>query len=239
MHSSNISNIFYCPDISDTCTLSDEESRHAVRVLRLKKKDEIYLVDGNGGLFKGEILLAHPKKSQIEILEKLPTTNYQLPTDLHLAVAPTKSSDRFEWFLEKATEIGVTEITPLICEHSERKIVNVARSEKVLVAAMKQSLNLFLPKLNPSKKFSDFFSFSPIQYTQKFIAHYDGKHLKYLYEKGKAAIILIGPEGDFSENEINLAKENGYVEASLGKNRLRTETAAIMACHTIRLMNES
>lgn len=252
------SNIFYHPHISETCILSEEESLHAVRVLRLKTGDEINLTDGKGGLFTGKITESDPKKCALKIISKLPVSSSRPPAHLHLVVAPTKSIDRYEWFLEKATEIGVSEITPVICEHSERKILNIERLEKILIAAMKQSLNLYLPRLNPLIKFQEFIISSGRNeeeknkaILQKFIAHSDnpgqtaidylpsGHHLKNCYEKGRDVVILIGPEGDFSEEELWLAKEKGFAEVSLGKQRFRTETAAIIACHTVSLLNEN
>lgn len=252
--------LFYHPDISETCILSEEESKHAIRVLRMNIKDEIFLTDGKGRLFKAEIIEANPKKCAVKITAELSSTGLPglfenspaLPervssppsAHLHLAVALTKNTDRYEWLLEKATEIGVNEITPLVCEHSERKKVNNERLGKILVSAMKQSLNLFLPVLNPLRNFPEFVAISLVQKNkenkvlQKFIAHYSETHLKNCYRKGNDALILIGPEGDFSDREIRLAVNNGFTEVSLGKSRLRTETAAIVACHTISLANE-
>lgn len=240
-----ISTVFYHPQVYETGILSKEESRHAIRVLRLKKGDEIYLADGKGGLFKAEILEPDPKKCIVKVIDTLSTTRFKPSLHLHLAVAPTKNSERFEWFLEKAIEIGISEITPMICEHSERRIIKTDRLEKLAIAAMKQSLNLFLPEINSPVSFHNFLSSGPAlsnkkesEKMQKFIAHHSGIALKNLYQKGKDAIILIGPEGDFSEKELASARANGFVEVSLGNNRLRTETAAIVACHTIKLMNE-
>jgi 16S rRNA (uracil1498-N3)-methyltransferase len=163
----------------------------------------------------------------------------QRPFSLHLAVAPTKNIDRFEWFLEKATEIGITEITPVICEHSERTNLRTDRLLKVLISAMKQSLNLHLPVLNEPVRFSDFLKkdFSG----QKFIGYVEEKQeilLKERYQKGSDCVILIGPEGDFSKEEIEKAKQNGFETISLGNSRLRTETAAIVATMTINLLND-
>jgi 16S rRNA (uracil1498-N3)-methyltransferase len=156
----------------------------------------------------------------------------------HIAIAPTKNIERLEWFLEKATEIGIKEITPVLCEHSERKIINMERLEKIIVSAMKQSLKTYIPVLNPLTRFTDFVS-KPFN-GQKFIAHCtEGirSELIHSYVKQSESLILIGPEGDFSPKEIEFAKSNGFIEISLGKSRLRTETAGIVACHTINLLN--
>uniref|UniRef100_UPI003F6AA56A RsmE family RNA methyltransferase n=1 Tax=Winogradskyella sp. TaxID=1883156 RepID=UPI003F6AA56A len=158
---------------------------------------------------------------------------------LHLVVAPTKMNDRYEWFLEKATEIGVEEITPIICDHSERKVIKPDRFEKIIQAAMKQSLSCYLPKLHPAISFSDFI----VQRfkAQKFIAHCeetDRKSLKTQIQLHKNCVILIGPEGDFSVKEIEIALQHQYIPVTLGKYRLRTETAAIAACHSVAFINE-
>ncbi|MFA5556653.1 MAG: 16S rRNA (uracil(1498)-N(3))-methyltransferase [Flavobacteriaceae bacterium] len=227
--------LFYSPEInSETVSFSfdKEESRHIVRVLRKKEKDIIHLTNGKGFLFEGEIISALEKKCEVKIMSStfFEPTNYEL----HLVVAPTKMNDRYEWFLEKATEIGVSEITPIICEHSERKEIKPERFEKILLSAMKQSLQYYLPKLNPATRFSDFIKKE--NGGQLFIAHCvetDKKELaKEAQAKGKITI-LIGPEGDFSEKEISLALTNRYIPVSLGNTRLRTETAAVYASAVI------
>ena len=180
----------------------------------------------------------HPKKCRLSILnvqKEDRRKNYWL----HVAIAPTKSISRFEWFLEKATEIGIDEITPLLSEHSERKVVKFERSEKILISAMKQSQKAFLPKLNELTSFNEFIQKNSEK--QKFIAHCnDGEknHLKNAIQKGNNMVILIGPEGDFSLEEVLEAKEKGFEEISLGDERLRTETAGIVACHTVNLIFE-
>lgn len=230
--------LFYCPDLQgSTYTLNEDESKHIIRVLRLKNRDFIHLTDGKGGLFKAELTDDHPKRCTVNIVDT--QTNYGKKNfKLSLAVAPTKNIGRYEWFLEKATEIGINEITPIICEHSERKEIKLARLEKVIVSAIKQSLKAFIPKINKAEKFQHFIKqdFS----TQKFIAYCDGDHnlLKEQYIPKSDVIILIGPEGDFSPNEVELAIKHGFIPVSLGKSRLRTETAAIIACHTINMINE-
>jgi len=157
---------------------------------------------------------------------------------LHIAIAPTKNIDRIEWFLEKATEIGIDEITPLICIHSERRTVNAERLNKVIIAAMKQSLKAYLPKLNKETKIEEFIRQQTT--SSKFIGYCSGdtQKLKDMYKSGNDAVILIGPEGDFSEGEVMKAKENGFIPINLGNSRYRTETAALVACHTINLMND-
>lgn len=230
--------LFYCPDLQgNTYTLNEDESKHIIRVLRLKNGDFIHLTDGKGGLFKAELTDDHPKRCTVNIVDT--QTNYGKKNfKLSLAVAPTKNIGRYEWFLEKATEIGIDEITPMICEHSERKEIKLARLEKVIISAIKQSLKAFIPKINKAEKLQHFIKkeFS----TQKFIAYCDGDHnlLKEQYIPKSDVIILIGPEGDFSPNEVELAIKHGFIPVSLGESRLRTETAAIIACHTINMINE-
>ncbi len=230
--------LFYCLDIQgSTHTLNEDESKHIIRVLRLKNGDLINLTDGKGGLYKAELIDDHPKRCTVSIVDA--QNNYgKRSFKLHLAVAPTKNIGRYEWFLEKATEIGIDEITPIVCEHSERKEVKLARFEKVIVSAIKQSLKAFIPKLNKVDKFQDFIKqdFSG----QKFIAYCDEDHnlLKKQYTPRSDVIILIGPEGDFSPEEIKLAIKQGFVPVSLGESRLRTETAAIAACHSINMIND-
>jgi 16S rRNA (uracil1498-N3)-methyltransferase len=229
--------LFYTPGITDSNFYLDEtESKHAVRVLRLTNGDKIQLVDGNGNFFEAQIVNAHPKRCEVEITEKIggfgKRNHY-----LHLAVAPTKNIDRFEWFLEKATEIGVDEITPVLCDHSERKVIKNERLEKVIISAMKQSLKAYLPKLNgltPLKNILD----SNFE-GKRFIAHcyeQDKRELKNELASSQSNLILIGPEGDFSEEEVKLAVEKRFIPVSLGESRLRTETAAVVACHTVNLL---
>lgn len=231
--------LFFSSEIHDgNGILSPDESRHAVKVLRLNMNDEIHVIDGKGGFFKAVITVPNAKKCVFQITEQLPDpgqTNYSL----HIAIAPTKNIDRLEWFLEKATEIGISEITPILCQRSERKVIKPERLEKVLLSAMKQSFKAQLPRLNPLVSYQQFIETSSAQ--QKLVAHCnpgEKEPLKNAYTPSKDVLILIGPEGDFSENEVALAKENGFHEISLGKSRLRTETAAIVACHTINLVNE-
>ena len=215
---------------------SKEESRHIVKVLRKVEGDLLQITNGRGSIFTAKIVTVDPKNCKAQIVEE----NKQIPKlySLHLAVAPTKMNDRFEWFLEKATEIGVDEITPLLCERSERKTIKPERLERIIQSATKQSLQAFLPKLNPLTHFDDFLNAE--NNAMKFIAHCDEGEkleLKRCIQADKDVIILIGPEGDFSPEEIKMAIEKRYRPVSLGRNRLRTETAAIVACHTVTITN--
>ncbi|MEM9649432.1 MAG: 16S rRNA (uracil(1498)-N(3))-methyltransferase [Bacteroidota bacterium] len=231
--------LFYNPSLDNSFKqffFSAEESKHIVKVLRKKEGDLLHITNGKGYFYKAKILLADLKKCKAEIVSEKRSVPKR--HSLHLAVAPTKMNDRYEWFLEKATEIGIDEITPIICEHSERKVLKTERMERVLQSAMKQSLQTFLPKLNPAISFKQFMELQPNGL--KFIAHCDEGEkveLKRKVAADKDIIILIGPEGDFAKDEIALALEKGYLPVSLGRNRLRTETAAIVACTTVSMLN--
>jgi 16S rRNA (uracil1498-N3)-methyltransferase len=232
--------IFYTPELSGTTyTLDETESKHCVRVLRLEQGDEITLVDGRGGFFTAEIVDTNPKRCAVKMIKS--ELNFGLRNfQVHIAIAPTKNIERIEWFLEKATEIGINRVTPLLCRFSERKEIKTERLEKVMVSAMKQSLKAYLPQLDPLTKFNDFIS-QPFD-GQKFIAHCDEQHrdlLKKLVVPNQKYLILIGPEGDFSSEEIELAIKAGFHPVSLGDSRLRTETAGVVACHTFNLLNEN
>lgn len=232
--------LFYNPDINEQTeqlSFSKDESKHIVKVLRKSVGDELQLTNGKGWLFKAEILISDLKNCVAAITSKTfqEKRNYQL----HLAVAPTKMNDRYEWFLEKATEIGIDVITPIICDHSERKTINTDRFEKIIQSAMKQSLHVYIPKLNKSMLFEEFIKkeFNG----QKFIAHCElteRKSLKKVLNLHQNATLLIGPEGDFSTREIALAIESGFLPVTLGTTRLRTETAAVVACHSVAILNE-
>ncbi len=231
--------LFYTPDISEeTYTLDEIESKHCIKVLRLNINDNIELINGNGTFYEAKIIEANPKKCKVEItktIKEFGKRNHYI----HIAIAPTKNIDRFEWFLEKATEIGIDEITPILCEHSERKMIKPERLEKIIISAIKQSIKAYKPKLNDLTNYSDFVIQSSDY--EKYIAHCEENKktlLKNSYCKGQNVIILIGPEGDFSPSEISLAKQNNFQEISLGESRLRTETAGVVACHTINLLNE-
>ena len=232
--------LFYNPEISEDAEnfyFDREESKHIIKVLRKREGDNLFVTNGLGFLFKTEIILASDSKCQVKIVssEKGEALKYHL----HLAVAPTKMNDRFEWFLEKATEIGVSEITPILCDHSERKIIKTDRFDKIIQSAMKQSLHYYLPKLNEPIAFKDFIKQENTGLN--LIAHCeetDKKSLKEVVQPNQDATILIGPEGDFSEKEIKLALENNYLAVMLGNTRLRTVTAAVIACHSVAFINE-
>ena len=232
--------LFYTPDInSDEYTLSKEESRHCIQVLRKKIGDIIYLVDGKGGYYKATLIGDNPKSCHLKI-DNIERNYGKSDIHIHIAIAPTKMNERFEWFLEKSTEIGINEITPIICEHSERKVLKLERMNKILVAAMKQSKQAYLPKLNAAVSFDSFVSNNTIE--ERYIANCaendKKKQLKEVIKKGTDTLVLIGPEGDFSQKEINYAMRHGFSSVSLSKNRLRTETAAIVSCNTINLINQ-
>ncbi len=231
--------IFYTPDISGNIyTLDETESKHCIRVLRLEKGDEITLVDGRGGFFSAEIADPDPKRCSVKVIRRELNSGLR-HFQVQLAIAPTKNTDRMEWFLEKATEIGISRVTPLLCRYSERKEIKHDRLEKVMVSAMKQSLKAYLPKLDELTKFDEFIR-QPFE-GQKFIAHCEEQHrelLKHVVEPNQNYLILIGPEGDFSTEEIDAALTAGFRPVSLGDSRLRTETAGVVACHTFNLLNE-
>ena len=231
--------LFYKPDLDSSYMqlfLSEEESKHVVRVLRKKEGDLLEITNGKGTRFTAEILESNPKKCLLEVREshKKP----QPPYEFHLAIAPTKTNDRFEWFLEKATEIGVSRITPLLCDRSERKQVKLERYEKIIVSAMKQSLRDYKPVLNPITRFDEFI----LQEKEGagFIAHCaegEKSEFKRVVQPDHSLTLLIGPEGDFSPDEISCALQRGYSPVSLGSNRLRTETAGIVACAIVAMRN--
>ncbi|MBK7173893.1 MAG: 16S rRNA (uracil(1498)-N(3))-methyltransferase [Bacteroidales bacterium] len=222
--------------LNSSIQLDTEESYHCIKVLRKRIGDTIHVTDGHGNLYVCSLADENHKGCQITVLSF--TEQEKRAFRLHIAIAPTKNIDRFEWFLEKTTEIGIDEITPLICEHSERTVVRTDRLQKILVSAMKQSMNLYLPKLNEPCKFNQFIH---QEYTgQKFIGYVEEKQeilLKDAYQKGSDAIILIGPEGDFSPAEVKHSVESGFSAISLGPSRLRTETAGMVACMTVNHAN--
>ena len=230
--------LFYAPDIELTNELPAEEAAHALRVLRLKAGDELMLTDGKGCFYHAEIAVADQKHCLLNILETTPQPALW-KRHLHLALAPTKNMDRMEWLAEKATEIGFDELTFLNCRYSERRVIKLERIEKIVVSALKQSLKAHMPKLN---ELTDFSKFIRQPFTgQKFIAHcYPGDKslLKDSLNAEEDALVLIGPEGDFSEEEVALAIENGFQPISLGASRLRTETAALVAVHLMNLAHQ-
>lgn len=231
--------VFYTPDITtDEYILNEEESRHCMKVLRLVIGDIVHLIDGRGGLYEAEIIAESKRNVTLRVLKT--TREYQKRNhSLHIAVAPTKNIDRLEWFLEKATEIGIDTITPLICERSERKIVKEDRLNKVITSAVKQSLQAYHPVLNEAVSFKEFISKATADY--KMIAHCeDGEprgFISQVSEPGQRYLILIGPEGDFTPNEIQLALQNDFKPLTLGNTRLRTETAALAACFEVNYLN--
>lgn len=230
--------VFYTPDIATSCEMPEEEAGHCLRVLRLTTGDEVTLTDGKGNFYKAVISAATNKRCQLKIMETLPQEKGWNGW-LHVAMAPTKNMDRTEWFAEKATEIGFDELTFLNCRYSERKVIKTERIEKILVSAIKQSLKANKPILN---EMTDFNKFITQDFKgQKFICHcYEGekKLLKEALVPGEDALILIGPEGDFSEEEVAKAMDAGFQPVSLGKSRLRTETAALVASQTLNLFNQ-
>lgn len=231
--------LFYHPDLDENAsqfTFSEDESKHIVKVLRKKEDDILQITNGKGYRFEAKITDADPKKCKVQILSN--SKRHRRMHWFHLVMAPPKSNDRYEWFLEKATEIGVDEITPIICEHSERKTIKHERSEKVVQSAMKQSLRSYLPKLNQAIRFKDFLDKE--HQGLLFIAHCSDMEkvdLKRRIIPDRDITVLIGPEGDFSDTEIKAALDRGFLAVSLSDSRLRTETAAIVACTTVNLIN--
>ena len=228
---------FYTPDIEKSHELPEEEAAHALRVLRMQQGDEMVLMDGKGNYYQAVISAAQGKRCQFQIVEKMPQPR-QWTGHLHLAMGPTKNMDRTEWLAEKATEIGFDELSFLNCRWSERKVIKTERIDKILIAAMKQSHKAEKPVLNEMIDFKKFIS-QKIE-GQKFIAHChreDLPELRHVIAPNQDVTVLIGPEGDFSEEEVALAEKNGYQSISLGKSRLRTETAALVAVHIMHLFN--
>lgn len=230
--------LFYTPDIhTDVHTLDEEESKHCIRVLRLGKGDIVHLIDGKGGWYKALIADPHPKQTLLNVVDVQREVGKRRHF-LHIAVAPTKNIERLEWFLEKSTELGIDEITPVICDRSERRDVKTERLVKIITSAVKQSLKAYHPVLNPAIKFKDFVE---RQFKgEKYIAHCIEEQktsLKNEIEHGSRYLILIGPEGDFTSAEVDIAKQHGHIPISLGESRLRTETAALEACFEINYLN--
>lgn len=231
--------LFYTIGVNgNVAMLSEEESWHCAKVLRMSDGDLVMLTDGLGNLYEGKLVKVHPKGSLAEIV-KTTLKHGTLKWNLHIAIAPTKSLDRLEWFLEKATEIGIQTITPIICDHSERDVVKLPRLEKILVSAMKQSMRAYLPTLKEPRRFRQLIMDN--HPGQRFIAYCPTgleESLAKKYLPGSDVTIAIGPEGDFSPDEFERAKQSGFVPVSLGPSRLRTETAGIVACHSINVLNE-
>ncbi len=230
--------LFYAPDLNtEDCFLNEEESKHCIKVLRLRKDDLIEIIDGKGSFYHAKIIAPDPKKTRFSILQTeigFGKRNHHL----HIAIAPTKNIERLEWFTEKATEIGIDEITPILCQRSERKTINHERLNKVITSAVKQSLKAYHPKLNQPASLSSLIEGQTE--SQKWIAHCaEGEKvsIKEALNPQKKYLILIGPEGDFSPQEINMALENGFQTITLGNSRLRTETAALEACFEVNFLN--
>ncbi len=231
-------NLFYAPDIAAPYyQLSEEESKHLIRVFRYKTGDEVFFTDGKGYIYTCTIIDDSPKHCKVEVLLKAAGSDKR-PFMLQMGVAPTKNISRFEWYLEKATEIGIDTIIPFVSFHSERKEIKTDRLNRVITAAVKQSLKSYHPQLHGMMKFKEMIAL-PFD-GQKFIAYIDKEvtlELSKAYQPGSNAFVLIGPEGDFSPEEVKMAKQHGFIPVRLGPSRLRTETAAVAACHTINLFN--
>lgn len=229
-------NLFYHPEIvSGINVLSSEDSRHATKVLRLKPGEVIELTDGKGTLYEAQIRSIDFKGCKFEITKRIPQP--RRPYHIHIAIAPTKNMDRTEWFVEKAVELGVDQITFLLCRNSGRKTINTDRLQKLVISAIKQSRQAWMPELNPMMPLKDILSSKA---ALKFIAHVDPNqpnHLKNLARPKGDYLVMIGPEGDFTPEEIRSATEAGFEKVSLGTSRLRTETAGLAACHTLHLVN--
>lgn len=232
--------IFYAPEIyGKEFTLDEYESRHCIRVLRMRAGTQVNLIDGKGNLYEGFISIADQKACRIEIRNVI--LDFEKRSyNLHIGISPLKNNDRFEWFVEKSVEIGIDEITPVVCDNSERKSIKPDRINNIIISAMKQSIKTFRTRLNHPVTFSEF-----IRLTDKgihLIAHCDKDverlPIRSVYSAGKDAVILIGPEGDFSPDEIEAAIKYGYISVQMGKSRLRSETAGIAACHSIYFMNQ-
>ncbi len=232
--------LFYTPDIKgNTYQLSEEESKHAARVLRLSMGDEIILTDGKGNWMTSEIIDPHPKRCLVQVKETKSDFNSR-PYELHMAVAPTKNINRFEWYLEKATEMGIDVITPIRTDHSERKEIKWPRLQKVITSAMKQSLKAWHPELKEMTKFADLViqNFEGIKLIAWCEAEKTERIEKYV-KGGEQVLMLIGPEGGFSPEEVKYAEEQGFKPVSISSSRLRTETAAVAACHSVAFINQS
>lgn len=230
-------NLFYQPDISNgTLHLDQEESRHCIKVLRKNSGDSIRITDGKGFYYDAKITRPDPRQCDFTILDR----SEEKPRDhfIHIAISPTKNADRLEWFVEKATELGVDKITPLGCKHTERSFLKKDRLEKVAISAMKQSLKSWLPEITGLTSFEQFITgVTGYERYIAFVDHTNPDHLKDVARRGKSYVVLIGPEGDFSQEELATSAEHGFRKVSLGNSRLRTETAGMAACHILNLIN--
>ncbi len=232
-------NIFYDPSVKEGAfVLSGDEGRHGTKVMRLKEGDNMYISDGQGKIFEAEIIGINKKSECAVMVNKVFKNDAPRIPKLHIAIAPTKSIDRFEWFLEKATECGIDEITPIICKNSERTRIKPERLEKIIVSAMKQSKRAWLPKLNPIIEYDKFIKNASEE--NRYIAFCpEGEKVYFedVYKKGNNSLILIGPEGDFNQSEIAEALNNKFVAITFGDYRLRTETAGLVACTKFNTIN--
>lgn len=232
--------IFYAPDInSGYYNLDEKESRHSVRVLRMRKGTPVRLIDGNGNLYEGVINYPDPKKcgiSIVSVINNFESREYRL----HIAISPLKNPERFEWFVEKSVEIGIDEITPVICRNTEKQQIKAGRINKIIISAMKQSLKARKTLLNETCRYDDFVNldFKGVRMIASCDKNYERSSIEKIYTKGKYAVIIIGPEGDFSGDEIENAVSRGFCPVHLGMSRLRTETAGIAACHSIYFINQ-
>lgn len=230
---------FYAPDIETTLTLPESDSRHAVKVLRMTEGDELQVINGRGSVFHCRLVSAHPKHAFVEILS---SSSMPLPWNysLTVAVAPTKHLDRMEWLVEKLTEIGINHFQPVLCNRSERRELKIERLEKIAISAMKQSLKAVLPDLQPMKSVRSVIEECTAE--QRFICYCDDaverRQLARELKPNADAFILIGPEGDFTPEEVEIALAHGFIPVTLGENRLRTETAALYAASTVHIINE-
>lgn len=233
---------FYAPDISVDTTLPESESAHCVRVLRKREGDIVEVVDGKGGLFRCTIVAAHPKGVLLSVDEALSLPKVWAPR-ITVAVAPTKHADRMEWLVEKLVEIGIDRFVPLRCERSERKKLKVERIEKIAVSAMKQSLKAVLPQIDATTPLPYFLKEMAVVSGGKFIGYCDDNMPRTLlakaYSQGSDAVILIGPEGDFTPSEVDASLAAGFTAVTMGNNRFRTETAALVAVDTIHIINQT
>ena len=235
---------FYCPDIESSPVLPESDSRHCIRVLRMDCGDEVEVVDGRGGLYRCTIAAANQHRALLDIRERVELPKVWKP-EITIAIAPTKHMDRMEWVVEKLVEIGVDRIVPLLGRRSERKEIKLERLEKIAVSAMKQSLKAVLPEIRemcPVEEFLEAFPCGGSAGRQGFICYCDADTPRRLlsreYEAGRDVAVMIGPEGDFSPEEVAKALACGYMATTLGDNRLRTETAALVACDTIQILNQ-
>jgi len=232
--------IFYAPGINGSSWILDEkESKHCIRVLRMKEGAEVKVIDGRGNLYEGVITRADPKNCEISInniIREFEKRDYKL----HIGISPVKNPERFEWFVEKCVEIGIDEITPLICKNTEKQRIKPERINNIIISAMKQSLKAGLTILNEAVSFEEFIMKDFKE--RKLLGHCNSgrnrSKIDQVCSKGDDVVIIIGPEGDFSENEIEKAIESGFKPVHFGKSRLRTETAGIVACHSIYFLNQ-